>query len=60
MRKMILNNFEVMMKGIALSFAFILWIAYIAIPVLVIVYCILYSLMMNFFATLSSFLPILS
>ncbi len=53
-------TFEKIMKGIVLSTALVWWSICIAIPLLMCIYFVIYSLIMNFFATLSSFLPILS
>lgn len=54
-----MNIFNFIIKGTIATYAFVAWL-YIAIPLTVCICYIIHALTMNFFATLSSLLPILS
>jgi hypothetical protein len=53
-------SYEMIMRGMVLSTTMFFWFIFVATPILMLICFVLYSLVTNLFATLSSLLPILS
>jgi len=54
-----MNIFNFIIKGTIATYALVAWL-YIAIPLVILTFFSIYYLVVNIFATLSTFLPILS